>query len=339
MSDQTSIPTERARGTPVRRRWLSFAARLIVCAGLVALLCWWTDLREVGRVLASTDTRWFGLTCAIALFDRTLMAYKWTRLLACRGIHVTLWEATRLYFIGHIIGTFTPGAIGADAYRVAVLNQRGPTSVLLSTVLLERLIGVAVVGIVAGLMLPVSARYLAEGATAVVWTTLVVGVVGAGCVVASLHPPTVEALGRRVPFLGRTRLAQKLRDFYGAYAEFRAYPGALFSFTLLTVLELYTLIALNYCAARSVGVDVSFTYFLAVMPLLHVLVRLPVSFQGVGVQEGLFAYFLVAVGFSAAQGLSVSLVHRALEVVCVMLPGALLLWLVPARASLGKVKA
>ena len=57
------------------------------------------------------------------------------------------------------------------------------------------------------------------------------------------------------------------------------------------------------------------------MPLPHLLMRLPVHFNGIGLQEGLFAYFLQRVGYGPAEGLAVSVLLRAVELFAILLPG------------------
>ena len=144
-------------------------------------------------------------------------------------------------------------------------------------------------------------------------------------VLCSLSPALVEGIVRRVPRVHGWPLVRKVLEYYRAYSEFRNRPVVLLVFVGLTFLELLFLILVNFLIARSLGVDVSFVYFLAVMPLLHILVRLPISYQAIGVQEGLFVFFLTAVGFSASDGLSVSLLHRAVEILVGVVPSVILL--------------
>lgn len=58
---------------------------------------------------------------------------------------------------------------------------------------------------------------------------------------------------------------------------------------------------------------------------------IPISFQGIGVLEGLFAYFLSAGGFSATDGLAIAFLLRLAEVVLGFLPATIMLWLSPLK--------
>jgi len=328
-SESRLTATEPARRSS-RRRWV-LVAKLLVGTSLVVVLARSTDLRQVVQILRSTNPFLFAVVCLIAVLDRVLMAYKWNLLLRARGVFASLWQITRLYFVGYLVGSFTPGAVGGDAYRVAALWRRGKAGIILSTVVLERFVGVTVILTIAAIALPFSTRYIGANAGSWVW---IITLGAAATVIAlclSLAPSIVLGVTRRLPSVSRFGVTRKLGDFYTAYAEHRNHMGILGVFTALTALEVLVLVVVNYLAARSLGVDVSFGYFLCVMPVLHILLRLPVTVQGIGVQEGLFVYFLVLAGFSAADGLAISLLHRAIEIVVLVLPGGMMLWLFPVQ--------
>jgi len=315
----------------LKGRWSAILIRSALGFGILAFVFWSIDLRAVvTKFIYIRPTLAFAL-CFTAIMDRVLMAYKWNLLLRARRISLSLWQAIHLYFVGNLLGTFTPGAIGADAYRISALSRFHKNQVTASTVILERLIGLAVIATFALVALPISAQYIGKGAKSIVWTIMALAILVIIAVLISLRPSIVERIARRFPYMSRISIAKRLRDFYLTYAESRSHSRALLAFTLLTAFEVILLVGISYLAARSLVVNVSFGYFLCIIPLLHILIRLPVSFQGIGIQEGLFAYFLMAGGFSAADGLSISLLLRMAEMISVFLPGAVLLCICPFR--------
>jgi uncharacterized protein (TIRG00374 family) len=316
------VPLLKAR-TPT---WPPSLLRLAIGVILVGAIGWTIDPRAIAASLASLDPLLFAVVCVLSLLDRALMASKWNLLLRARDIALSMRQAISLYFVGHLIGAFTPGAIGTDAYRVTALAPLRKTPIVVSTILLERLIGLAVIGLFALAALPVSARYLGASSTSIVLVIVAGATLAITTLVASLCPRLLAGV---TPWVSRgpvRAVAEKLHGFSHAYTENRRHPGTLLAFTMLTALEVVLLVFINFAAARALGVPVSFGYLLAVMPLVHILVRLPISFQAIGVQEGLFAYFLVAAGFSAADGVSVALLLRVAELLSAFVPGAILLW-------------
>lgn len=332
-ANRREVPSEGTSGStdrPRRRRLFLFLRFLIGVSVLIAVL-WSIDLDGVASRFLSLRPGMGLLLCFTAVLGRVLMAYKWNLLLSARGISISVWQATRLYLVGHLLGAFTPGAIGADAYRVVALYPFRKTQIVLSTVFLERFIGLAVIALFAVVGLPVSARYLGAESKWFVWVIVGGAVLATLGVVLSLTPAFVRNVVPRIPYLSKSGIFRAVGEFYHTYAESRTYWRTLVAFGVLTAVEVVLTIVVIHLSAVSLGIGVSFGYLLAVMPLQYILLRLPISFQGIGVQEGLFAYFLVSAGFTAADGLAMSLVLRAVELIFIFLPAALLMWAGPLR--------
>lgn len=313
------------------RGWLPFAVRIVIGLSLLVALFWAIDIRAVSRSLTSICAVPVIALCIMALIERVLKAYKWNLLLRARQISISLWQAMRLYYVGNLFGAFTPGRIGTEAYRVTALSSFRKTQVVISTIILERFIGLAVTCIFAAIGLPVSAKYLGTNSLLVVWIILAVATSAVLGVWISLSPSFIKGVTRQLPYLLRIKFAEKLQEFYHTYAEYRTHRHTLSAFTALTALHLTVLISLIYLAARSFDIGISFGFLVCTMPLILILLLLPVSIDGIGVQEGLFAYLFVIAGFSAADGLSISLLFRLTQLMLVYLPGSIMLWLCPVR--------
>jgi uncharacterized protein (TIRG00374 family) len=333
-SMQSTQPLEVTRKAPQRPRRLGFWLRLVVGGVLLYLVLRSIDRSALWRILASVEPHWLLLLAGASVFDRVLMALKWNGLLRARGVRISAGRAIRLCYIGNLAGSFTPGAIGGEVYRVAALrpgreeavgSPADRTEIVVASILLERAIGLAVICLFAAALLPWSAEYHGAASSRVIWAVVVGSVALVGGLAVALRPEWMHAIAPRIPFVGRTRIATKLGVVYAAFAAYRRQPGVIVRFVLLTVLEVLAAIVVNYLAARSVGVDPPFLFFLGVMPLIHILVRLPISFEGLGVQEGLFAFFLLQCGFPAEDGVAVSLLLRGLFVAMVLLPAVVLM--------------
>jgi hypothetical protein len=54
----------------------------------------------------------------------------------------------------------------------------------------------------------------------------------------------------------------------------------------------------------------------AIVPLIVLAIRIPVSFEGIGIQEGLYVMLLAMVGVSSAEALVLSTATRVMGVLC-----------------------
>ena len=312
------------------------AVRIGVGLSLMGVLAWFLDLPTFFESFSTINGLMAVLLCVASCLDRILMAYKWNLLLAARGVTISTWHAIRLYVFGNLVGTVTPGGLGSDAYRVAALSSRHSTEVVLSSVFLERLLGLAVIGSIAAFFLPFSAAYFQAD------STLVMAMVCGGALLTvlaipiSLNKNIVNNFLGRLSFLSGLKIANKLRHFHHVYAESRQHLGALATFTALTTVEVVFRIFLSFLAALSLNVPVDFWFMLCMMPMVFILGRLPISLQGIGVQEGLFAYVMVLGGFSAEQGVAIVLLLRAAGWVAMAIPAVVLMWFSPVPSPIAQ---
>lgn len=95
-------------------------------------------------------------------------------------------------------------------------------------------------------------------------------------------------------------------------------------FLALTLIETGYYFFLNYLACRVVSDQVSLAFVFIVMPLVHFVLRIPVTIQGLGLQEGLFIFVLGLSGVSPTDGVLISMVLRISDICSSYLPGWLL---------------
>ena len=309
---------------PARARWpLRIVFGLALLAALVAVV----DLGEFVATLRKLDHRIFALLIVTALVSRLLRAARWNLLLRAGEVHISYWQAIRLSIVAHFAGSWTPGQLGGDAFRIVALRQFGKPHVVLSSLFLERYAALLVLSLLACLTLPVTLPYLmARDRWLVPFIVTLVLVIF--LVLPLLWSSRLSRwVQQRLPGLPRSKLWRLLREFVRQIRDFRAHPRLLAAFFAVTFAETVTYIVMNYLSARSLGLEVSFLFFLCAMPIVHLLLRIPLSFQAVGIQEGCFAFALTLAGYDAAAGLAVSLVQRLLEWITSILPGAILSWL------------
>ena len=78
-----------------------------------------------------------------------------------------------------------------------------------------------------------------------------------------------------------------------------------------------------YVIALALGVSVPIAYFFVLVPIVLVLIRLPISFDGFGLQEGAFVFFLSLVGISEGVAFSVGLTNHLVFLLGI-LPGGIM---------------
>ena len=120
-----------------------------------------------------------------------------------------------------------------------------------------------------------------------------------------------------------TTVIKKIKSLYNAIMDFKSAPGKLWTFYFLSFIQQASPTVFIYVGALALGLEVHFLYFLAIVPAMLILQRLPISVQGIGVDEGLFILFFAMIGLSTTEAFSLALVYRLGRWVIALSGGAL----------------
>ncbi|WP_290648875.1 lysylphosphatidylglycerol synthase transmembrane domain-containing protein [Aquisalimonas sp.] len=296
------------------------ALRLAVAALILGVLFWIGDGIAAHWEVMVQLSPWAALLALLAVTaGRTVMAYKWLRLLRCRGAQLSLHTATQIYCAANIWGLFLPATVGADAVRIICTCREGLNpNVVVATTLLERGIGF----IVGALLCVVAVLYLAEHAllgSTLYWTGWFATVLFVGLLAglfASFSQPLFHLVHDRLLAKFRERKpVRMLRELHVAYLEFRAHRGEMVIFTGLTLVEGIVTGLAFWIIAWGLGIPVGPIPILAAVFLANLLSRVTLSVgDGLGVFEGMFVLAMAVFGMSTTEALSIALLGRVFKV-------------------------
>jgi len=299
---------------------LSRTLQVAVALLLTALLLYFVvDVREVGQVMAGVHPGWAVITLFAITCDRTLMSFKWILLLRARGHRIPIGHALMVYCSAMVWGLALPSTVGADAIRAMLIRRRGVAyNDSVATIMVERGIGF-VSALAMGLLglltlrfvLPHAAHYnlLLLAGAAVMLTAIVV-------LLLSFTQRAFDFCMSLVPARWRhARPVERLQGLHDTYRSLAADRRTLVVFALLTFLQQGWMILLSVLIARSLSIDVNELYFVAAAPLAFLAARLPISFDGIGIYEGIFVAVMSLAGLSPAQSFSIALCGRIFNLV------------------------
>lgn len=299
-------------------RWL---LRIVVSAGLLALVIAFADWREVWRVLRDVRVDWALAALALSFCDRLLMNHRWQILLAGRGVVLTFLRLLRVQLAANFLGTFLPASIGVDAVRIAALARSGhPVPAVVAATLVDRasmvlatlLFGSATVLLLARARIP-------QDLASVVYVMTAIGIVG--CAIC-LHP----AVRQRVRTSVLPSIPKRFREpVTRVSVAALAYAGerrtlAVLAATTAGVFAVRILFA--KAVALACGIDIPIADLLLIVPILWIAVMLPVTIGGIGVQDASYVVLMALIGVAAPFAVSMSLVEHVVTRLAT-LPGVL----------------
>jgi uncharacterized membrane protein YbhN (UPF0104 family) len=314
MAPSETVPARHGR----HHAWVKWG-RPIVSVGLLAILLTKIDPttlvpgdRSLPGVLA------FLIAGIIIMFGSfVLAAWRWQRVLAVFDQHIGLRTLLSHYLAGQFVGNVLPSTVGGDVLRVTrCSNDTGSTEVAFASVVIERLTGffalplITFVGFMARPDLFETGRSwvaLAIAGGALLFLVIVLVLAASPRLAGRFkdHANWMRYIG--IVHVGVDRLRRDPRDALGALGAAVAYQ--------LSVL------AAVYCAVHTIGLTIPNGAVIAFIPAVAMAQVVPISVGGLGVREGLLAFFLHPLGVPTGQAVAVGLLWYAMTLV-VSLAGA-----------------
>lgn len=281
-------------------KYLSNLLKLLITLVGVYLVLQNVSLSEIAATF--TNVRWGWVLLAVTLITGSLFvrAYRWHLLLKGIGSHIPLGRLIIIYFIGNFFNAFLPSGFGGDVVRVVEAARDVPADIAAGTVLVDRLTGLLTLFVMGLVGLPFRPKGFPAFQT---WSVLVLSLGGLIGGYLLLDGRLIQRLGRWLPAklspVGDGPVAKLLKAVQAC--GWRAVWGA------MGVSLLFNLILVAWWAlcGRALGLDVPYSYYLLVVPMLSVAMLVP-SVGGLGVRESLAPVLFAPAGLLYEQGVALA---------------------------------
>ena len=299
--------------------------RLGISAALLYFVLRSIDLPAFLDRVRSMHPGWIVLALAAYAATQSVAVWRWNRLLRAQHIEVEQKRLTESIWVSMFFNNFLPSNIGGDVVRIAdTASAAGSKTLAMTVILVDRALGLSALVIIAssgalvasvlGVHVP-GARWLwiatALGAVAAVFVISIPQLVG-----HCLLP--VRALNR--PWL--TERAQRLED---AVIKFRNAPSALVGAFAGALVVQITIVAFYLLTAEGLSVPLPIFLGAVLIPVSLVVQMAPISINGFGVREAVFAFFFRRFGLPTDAAVALSLVSTGMVMGLSLVGGLLFL--------------
>ncbi|MBW2350698.1 MAG: flippase-like domain-containing protein, partial [Deltaproteobacteria bacterium] len=288
------------------RAKLSATMKFLLRIGLsVCLLAWLISKTNPDDLLgAILDLSFYAWAVAFLMYlaSQVVCSIRWYFLAHALDFS-GLWSTyLKYYFVGMYFNLFLPTSVGGDVLKMHFISRGEPKKLRATySLLADRLFGLA-----AMFLLGAGAVLIGHGILPHYFEHLLC--VAGFFIIALLLglPMAYKLLSSIWPKVGK-RLAVLL--------VFWEKPKAMFAALSLSLV----LQALGMGAVALLGEDMGLSppllFYFAAFPLVAILTVLPISFNGIGIREGGFIYFLGLKGISTEKALTLSLSFFAIQIV------------------------
>ncbi len=301
--------------TPRRRFSIWHVLGTLAALGLLVYLFSQQGWQEIGQAFSAIPVWRLALALGLTLVSRLAVAGRWHVLLVSADLGISFWQSLQITFAGLFASQFLPTTVGGDVVRLAgAIRLRMDRAVSLASLIVDRLVGMAGMGMAAlGLFfyLPSLMRRIELGREAEpLYNQLRL---------ASAAPLAAASWLRKVWDWGWRGL-RRLGQVVGLWLK---QPRALLislGFTWVHMLCVFGSIALFL---PPLGESMPFGMVAGLWSLTYFVTLLPISLNGLGVQELSITFFFHQFGgIQMSSALTIALFLRILPMFA-SLPGAL----------------
>jgi uncharacterized membrane protein YbhN (UPF0104 family) len=241
----------------------------------------------------------FVIAFLLVMISRFAVAGRWHVLMHSAGTGITPRQSIRLTFAMLFSSNFLPTTIGGDVVRLAGAIRLGfDQAISLASLVVDRLVGMTGMAMALPFGIPAYIHYLTSSPAS---TTLTIPWLN----------PIVDKIRRF-----SLELKQALKVWLDK-------PGSLLGALGFTWVHMLCTFAMVWVLLGGMGERISFWLVMGLWSATYFVTLLPISINGMGIQELAMTFFYVAMGgISQSSGLTLALLMRLLQMIA-SLPGAL----------------
>ncbi len=311
------------------RKWIAFAVKAVVTAGLIWLVLRGVDLGAALARMAGLSLPAAIMAVALLMLHCFVAGWRWRMIMRLFGPALPPSASIRLFFEGYFFNNALPSTIGGDGVRIYRAHRLGlPLAASINGVLLDRVTGLTGLFILVAAGQPLLYARVEDVTTRLAFAAiLLAGAAGIVALILARHIPD-----RTVPAALREGLHKLSEATHAAYLH----PAVSLPVLGLSVVVHGLIVASVYVIAVGLGLDIGLFESLVLVPAVILLSTIPISIGGWGLREGLMVVALGLAGVPADAALSVSILFGLAQIAAGLPGGAL--WLTAGGAGPGAGK-
>ena len=280
------------------KKVILLVTRIVISASLIAFLIK-TQIKafsDIIEILKSSDKILLLLSLSTHALGTYITAVRWKALLNTQEVKLSTATLSVTVLIGSFFNNFLPTSIGGDVFRTYDASKKAkiPLGTSASVILVERFSGV-----VSAATYAVIALFL--GFTAIGHRSVIIPIVIFFVVTVILAfliiNPSLFRLGKiSNKFKFMRKLMEKLSNVYDTLASFKKYKVVLIEVLIFSFFLQFAVILNWWLAAKALGINLTLTAFIFIVPVVATIAMIPISIGGIGLRENSLAFIMVAMG-------------------------------------------
>jgi len=284
----------------------------------IDLLAFWERVKRMHPGWIVTALVAYAATQSVAV-------WRWQRLLRAQHVEVESKRLTESMWVSMFFNNFLPSNIGGDVVRIAdTAPAAGSKTLAMTVILVDRVLGLSALVIIASSGALV-ASVLGVHIPGARWLWLATGLAAIAAIFVIAIPQLVGHMLTPVRALNRPWLDERAQRLEDAVIKFRNAPSALLGAFGGALVVQITIVAFYLLTAEGLSVPLPIFLGAVLIPVSLVVQMAPISINGFGVREAVFAFFFRRFGLPTDAAVALSLVSTGMVMGLSLVGGVLFL--------------
>jgi uncharacterized protein (TIRG00374 family) len=293
--------THRIKSGVIPLQIIKKIVKLVVSGVLIVWILHSTNLAEIGESIRKANTWLLLLAFLLHLIGLLISALRWRMLIRSHGNEASILFLVKSYIVGMFFNNFLPSTIGGDVYRTIDSLKIGQSkSNALAIVFVDRFLGLLTLMLFALIALMNKNELTAKIPYLPIW-------IGLGTIAMLIVTWQIFMPGKWLPiFISKLRIpfSKKIAGILEAFMAFKGQGGVLVKALVLSALLQVNVVIHYYLISKSLMLPIPFLSFFLIIPLATVIMMLPISVNGIGIRENIYAFFFSAFGIFQAEAVA-----------------------------------
>ncbi|MGH9220093.1 MAG: lysylphosphatidylglycerol synthase transmembrane domain-containing protein [Vicinamibacterales bacterium] len=290
--------------------------RLIVRLGVSAALLYFVlrsiDLSAFRQRVMSMNLAWLALALIVYAAQQMIGVWRWDRLLRAQDVEVKKKKLAESIWVSMFFNNFLPSNIGGDVVRITdTAPEAGSKTLATTVVLVDRALGLTALLVVAAVGAFV-ASLTGIDVPGSRWLWLACAALIASAIFVIAMPDFVGHLLAPVRALNKPWVTERAQRLEEAVLRFGKAPAVLAGAFGGAIVVQVTVVAFYLLTAKGLSVPLPLLLGAVLIPVSLAVQMAPISINGFGVREAVFAFFFRRFGLPADAAVALSLVSTGM---------------------------
>jgi uncharacterized protein (TIRG00374 family) len=298
------------------RQVLTWTVKIVVSATLLYLLLTRVDLARLGEALRTASPVWLGASLACYFVMILISSWRWDLLLKAQHVVKPFRELLHSFLVATFFNNFLPSNIGGDVIRIRDTSQAAGSRTRAATiVLLDRVIGLIGLIFVAALGATIATELGDKEPFDPLWLWLGMAAGSVVMVVLLFYPKLIGAMLRPLRVFHQEWVGLQISRLVHAFEKFAQAPWVLLQCFSGALAVQCVIVAFYAAIAHAMQIPMPIVHLAVLIPMSFVVQLLPLSVNGFGVRESIFAFYFARLGLPRESAIALSFLGAALIMV------------------------